>query len=222
MRARLVPFAAITVAVVAGLAGPAAAQSKGDKAILKAGVITRADVPAGWMSTKAANNDSALKGISECRALRSAMDRAKKKVPHADSRDFEDPAAGSLTSASGIVYAFKDAAAAGRFLANFQGDGAQTCLTKNLAKQTARERTTGAPAVTPITDLEGVGDEAVGHELTQDSTAYSPSTLYIDLVFVRVGRAFVGFQFTNLGERIPYSPAIIQTLAARLDAAQSA
>ena len=48
---------AVPVAASLALAGPAAADSKSDKAILKAGVITKADVPADWTS-KASNASS--------------------------------------------------------------------------------------------------------------------------------------------------------------------
>src|SRR5437868_9410192 len=56
---------AVPVAASLALAGPAAADSKGDKAILKAGVITKTDVPAEWTS-KPSKSSSALQGLKEC------------------------------------------------------------------------------------------------------------------------------------------------------------
>lgn len=220
-RAGVVVLAAAFVVLVA-LAGPVAAgESKSDKAILKAGVITKADVPAGWKSKKSSSSENNLKGISECKQIKSAVDNAKKKVARADSRDFEDPAANAGASAENTVYAFKDATAASKFVANFQGDTAAECLRKGLARNTKEVDTAGSARISAITNLEGVGDEAVGYEMTINFAVDNPTTAYLDFIAVRVGRAFVGFGFTNLGESIPEGSAIVQTVLARIAEAQA-
>jgi hypothetical protein len=198
-------------------------ESKADKAILKAGVITKDDVPDGWTSKKGTSGDTAAyRGISECRKVKSAIDNAEKKLPRASSRDFEDPETDGATSAGSTVYAFKDETAATRFVANFQGDMAITCLEKSIARSPVGKSADAPPTISPITDLVGVGDEAVGYEMVLDLTVRGESgTAYIDFIVTRVGRAFVGFGFTNLGARIPIGPEIVQTVLARVREAQT-
>jgi hypothetical protein len=217
------PLLAVPLAVLVALAVPAAAgESKSDKAILKAGVISRDDVPAGWNSKKASGGDNSFKGIPECKTINSAIESAKKRVPRARSREFEEPDSRGTTSAENTVYAFKDVTAASKFVANFQGDVASTCLEKSLAKTTSGRSGAGTPTLAAITDLQGVGDEAVGYESTIPFTASGETaTFYLDFIAVRVGRAFVGFGFSNLGERISDGPGIVQAVVARVADAQA-
>jgi hypothetical protein len=220
-RTRLLALALPLVGLVA-LAGPAAAgESKSDKAILKAGVVTKDDVPTGWTSKKGSSSDPD-RSIRECRKIRAAVDKAKKTVPRADSRDFSDPAGQGGTTAQSTVYAFKNATAAGKLVANFEEAATGPCLEKSLARTPIGRRAGEPPTVAPIPDLVGVGNEAIGYELTLDVTvAGAPVTAYIDFIAVRVGRAFVGFGFTDVGERLPEGPAIVQTVVGRVRDAQA-
>ena len=216
----LVPVLAISIAILVAFAGPAVAESKSDKAILKAGVITKDDVPTGWTSKKSSSSEPD-RSIKECKAIRTAIDNAKKKVPRAQSRDFSDPDTGGGTTAQSTVYAFKDTTAAGKLFANFQATDAGTCLQKSLARTQLGKRANESPTVSPITDLAGVGDESVGYELTLDvRVSGQATTAYIDFIATRAGRAFVGFGFTNLGERIPDGPSIVQAVLGRVADAQ--
>jgi hypothetical protein len=211
---------AAPLALLTTLAGPAAAgESKSDKALLKAGTLTESDVPDDWTSKKASSSDPS-RSIRECRQIVAAVDNAKKKVPRVRSRKFQEPG-DEATAAQDTVYAFKDATAASEFLANFQGDGAAACLQKNAARQTSEEG--GAdPIIYPITNLEGVGDAAVGWEITIDFTTESERvTLYIDFVAVQVGRAFVGFAFSSRNESLPGGLSIIETVVDRVAQAQA-
>jgi hypothetical protein len=214
------------VPVVASLAlaapAVAAGESKGDNAILKAGVITKADVPAEWTSTKASPSGEALKGIRACRRINTAVENAKKDEPRGRSREFSDPVPQNATSAENAVYAFESAKAAGKFVAAYEGSAANACFQK-LAEEVAKDRpVTGPPTVSPITDLQGVGDESLGYEIaatfTQEGGA---ATLYIDFVVVRVGRAVMGFGFTNVDARIPQGPDIVNAVVQRVSAAEA-
>jgi hypothetical protein len=218
-----IPLFALPLAVLVALAAPAAAgESTDDKAILKAGVITKDDVPADWTSRKATSSDRAYKGIAECKEIRAAVDKAKKNVPRAQSRDFQEPGSRGTTSAENTVYVFKSESAATEFLANYQTPDAATCFEKGVAKATRSEAGAGPPAVSPITDLEGVGDDAVGYEISVDlSAAGETATLYFDVVAVRVGRTFVGFTFSNLFERLADGPAVVLSVLARVGEAQA-
>jgi hypothetical protein len=119
------------------------------------------------------------------------------------------------------VYAFTNKKAAGRFVAVFKASAATTCFTA-LGAEVARNRpTVGAPTVEPITDLQGVGNEAVGDEIAVTYTqAGGTATLYIDFVFVRVGRAALGFVFANVGARIPQGADIVNAVVQRVAAAE--
>lgn len=195
----------------------AAGESRSDKAILKAGVITKDDVPAGWTSKKGSSSDRAYKGIAECKEIKAGVDRAKKKVPRTRSRDFEERGSRGTTSAENSVYVFKDVTEATDFMANYQAPDAATCFEKGVAKVLSSQQGAGEPSVAPITDLQGVGDDAVGYEITIPLRAGGETaTLYFDLVAVRVGRAFLGFNFADLFERLPEAPAIVQAAVGRV------
>jgi hypothetical protein len=210
------PLLAVTLAGIAAFAPPAAAQSKSDKAILKAGVITKADVPTGWTSKKGSTSEPD-RSITECKKIRTAVEGARKKVPRAESRDFRGTTSG--TTAEDSVYTFRNARSATAFIANYRGADAEACFQK-IGQQIAPSGS--AATVSPVTDLQGVGDEALGYEITFDGTAAGETvTAYVDFIIVRVGRTFLGFGFSNRGERIPEGPTIVRTVVARVAEAQA-
>jgi hypothetical protein len=221
-RARIL-ILGVPVAVSLGLAAPAAAgESRSDKAILKAGVITKEDVPADWTSKRGETGGRALRGISECKKINAAVEAAKKKEPRARSREFQDPVSQGTTSAENAVYAFKDESAATRFMATYQGTDADACFDKAAAKVASEQPTAETPSVAPITDLQGVGDEAIGYEIVvtfaQDDQSF---TLYLDIVAVRVGRTVLGFNFSNIGSRITQGPDIVNAVVDRVAAVEA-
>lgn len=219
----LAPLLAVSLALVATFAPPAAAQSTSDKAILKAGVITKQDVPPTWTSKKASSTDQAYKGISQCKQIRTALDTAKKKTPRAQSREHEAPESRGTTTAENTVYAFKNAGAAEKFLSGYEAPDAATCLEKGTEKVVKSQPGAGAPSVAPVTGLEGLGDGAVGYEITIPiELSAGSATIYLDLIAVQVGRAFVGFNFSNLDGPIPDGPTMVQTVVARVADAQGA
>jgi hypothetical protein len=213
----------VPVAVSLGLASPAVAgESESDKAILEAGVITRDDVPAAWRSERGGSSGRALRGIRECRKINSAVESARKKEPRARSREFQDPVSQGTTSAENAVYAFKNDNAATRFIATYQGSDADACFDKAAAKVASEQPTADTPSVAPITDLQGVGDEAIGYEIVVTFSQSGQSfTLYLDIVAVRVGRAVLGFNFSNIGSRITEGPDIVNAVVERVSTAEA-
>ncbi|HMG26594.1 MAG TPA: hypothetical protein VKH36_07240 [Acidimicrobiia bacterium] len=213
----------VPMAASLALAGPAVAagETKGDKTILKAGVITKSDVPAEWTSTKGESSGQALGGIRECKRINTAVADAKKNNPRARSREFADPVQEHATSAENAVYAFPNERAATRFVSAYQGAAAAACFDK-LAAEVGKDRPTASPpTAAPITDLQGVGDEATGYEIAATFTQDGGSaTLYIDFVVMRVGRAVMGFGFTNVNARIPQGPDIVNAVVQRVSAAE--
>jgi hypothetical protein len=126
------------------------------------------------------------------------------------------------TSAENAVYAFSNKAAASKFVSAYQGAGAMACFDKLAADVGKGRPTAGPPTAAPVTDLQGVGDEATGYEITATFTQDGGNaTLYIDFVVVRVGRAVIGFGFTNVDARIPQGPDIVNAVVQRVSAAEA-
>jgi hypothetical protein len=213
---------AVPVAASLALAGPAAADSKGDKAILKAGVITKTDVPAEWTSKPSKSSSDALKGLKECKKINTAVAAAKKDEPRARSREFADPVQEHATTAENAVYAFQNKKDAGKFVSAYKGSAATACF-QRLGTEVERNRPAAAPpTVSPVTDLQGVGDEAVGYEIAATFTQNGgEATLYIDFIVVRVGRSVLGFAFTNVDTRITQGPDIVNAVVQRVAAAEA-
>jgi len=213
---------AVPVAASLALAGPAAAAaSKSDKAILKAGVITKTDVPADWTSKASNASSDALKGLKECKKINTAVAAAKKDQPRARSRQFADPVPEHATTAEDVVYAFQNKKDAGKFVSAYQGSAATACF-ERLGVEIERNRpATTPPTVSPITDLQGVGDQALGYEIKSTFTQNGgEATLYIDFIVVRVGRSVLGFAFTNVDARITQGPDIVNAVVQRVAAAE--
>jgi hypothetical protein len=206
---------AASVALVApAVAGVKSAAS--DKAILKAGVLTAADVPSTWTSAKQADSGSkGFKGIASCKQIVAATDTAR-RGPRALSRSFGDPATTSNAGAQDTVYAFKNVTAAQQYVAAFAASNAATCFQDAFNKATSGSQAT----VTPVTDLQGVGNQAIGYEASVTGTDQNGKAVHVidDLVGVRVGRAFVGFNFGNNDVRLPQGVAIVQAVVSRLTA----
>src|SRR5262245_55591686 len=211
----------IPVAASLALAGPAAAgETKGDKAILRAGVITKADVPAEWTSSRRSSGE-ALRRIRGCRKLNAAVAKANENQPRGRSREFMDPGQPNRSQAENTVYAFPNKKAAGDFVSTFRGAGAARCFQALGAEFARTQPVAGAPTVGPITDLQGVGDQAVGYEIVPTLTQEGgTAALYIDFVFVQVGRAAVAFSFSNVAARIPQGPEIVNAVVQRVSAAE--
>src|SRR5262249_10425873 len=178
-----------------------------------------AEVPAEWTSKKGQSNGDALKGIEECKKITTAVADAKKDN-RARSREFSDPVPEHATTAENAVYAFSNKASATKFMRTYQGSAAQACFDKLATEITKDRPTAGPPSAAPITDLQGVGSEATGHQisatLTQDG---GTAPLYV--VVVRVGRAAMGFGFTNVDGRIPQGPDIVNAVVQRVSATEA-
>jgi hypothetical protein len=222
-RLRLLTLAVPVTASLA-LAGPALAtgETKGDKAILKAGVITKLDVPADWTSKKGDPSGQALKGIKECKKVNRVVSEANNSVPRARSSEFSDAAQPNQSQAENTVYAFSGKKAAGKFLSVFDGPAATSCF-EGLGVELARNQPSiDSPTVTPITDLQGVGDEALGYEIVNPYTqAGGTASLYVDFVFVRAGRSVIAFVFGNVDARIQQGPEIVNSVVQRVNAAEA-
>jgi hypothetical protein len=208
------------VAVAVPLAvGPAGAVTRavtsGDQAVLSAGVITATDVPATWTAQKAgASSTKTYQGIADCKQIAAASTIAR-KGPHKQSPQFSDPSDQGNTYAANSVYAFKSSAAASKYLAPYQASTAPTCIQKGLQKQLGSLDQVSAGQ--PVSNLQGVGDAAVGYEFqVQANVQGATMTFVFDVIGVRIGRAFIGFTFVNPNVQIPQGPSIVNAVISRV------
>jgi hypothetical protein len=207
------------VAAAAALVAPAGAGVKSaasDKAILKAGLLTAGDVPSTWTSAKQTDpGTKGFQGITSCKQIVAATNAAR-RGPRALSRSFGDPSQTSNAGAQNTVSAFKNIQAAQQYLAAYTASSAATCFQDAFNRGTRGAQAT----VTPVTDLQGVGDQAVGHEASETGTDQSGKSVHVvaDRIDVRVGRAVVTFMFGNSDVRIPQGVAIVQAVISRLTA----
>ncbi len=210
----LLGLAAATTFAVAPAAAATVAPS-GNQAILNAGVITAGDVPATWTAAKQPDvGTKQLKGIAACKQI-IAVDTVAHNGPHKMSPAFSDPATQGNTYAESTVYAFKSAAAATKYLVPFQASSAATCLQGSIQKALGSQAQVSAGQ--PIQNLQGVGDTALGLEYQVQANVQGSQMTYVyDVVGVRIGRAFVGFTFTNPNVTIPQGPAIVNAVTGRV------
>src|SRR5215218_2541188 len=126
-------FVAVPVASSLALAAPAiaAGESKGDRAILKAGVITKADVPAEWTSTPSKPRSDALKSLRGCKKVTNAVTSAAEDVPRARSREFADPRRQNATAADNAVYACEYAKGTRKLMSPYKGSAATNCFERH-------------------------------------------------------------------------------------------
>ena len=141
-----------------------------------------------------------------------ALDSGQRR-PRAVSPRFADPA--SSAQAEGTVYAFKTVKTAQQYLAPFEATSGATCFRDGFTKAVGSQNQV---TITPITDLQGVGDHAFGYQASETGTDQNGKAVHVvaDLVDVRVGRAVVTFMFGNSDVRIPQGVAIVQSVVTRL------
>jgi hypothetical protein len=200
-----------------GLAAPAGAPAASTTAsILRAGQITRADVPPTWMHSKQIDTLRSLPRVDACRPIAAASAAARRRLPRKLSPTFMAPGSAGITFAENTVYAFASARAAAAYLSVFQGPGALTCITAVFQHALAKLRAT--VTVAPVTTLAGSSDASVGYEgtLSTHDAQGNPVTVVFDLAAVTVGRAFAGFDFSSVTAPLPEGPALVQDVTARL------
>ncbi len=202
------------LALPAGAAGPTKASNG---AILAAGVIVKSDVPKSWTVSKQSDINSSLKAVPACASVLAATNVARKS-PHKNSSIFTDPKSTSqLTNAQDQVYAFKTTADASTYVTAFQAPAGSDCFQGLI--QAAGASTGAQPQVNvgPLTNLQNLGNQAVGYEGTLKLTAQNQSlNAVIDEIAVRQGRSVVVFQFGSPDQQIAQGPSIVRSVLSRL------
>lgn len=209
----------VTVVALAAPAGAKATPSAADKVLLNAGVVTKADVPAGWTATSQVDTSaSQFKGVTGCGAVYRAVFNARATVPYKLSKAFSPPGPDNgITVVDDTVLAFKNVARANRFFAVFQDPGTGPCLQAVLAKALRGE---GHAVVAPLT-VAPVGDATVGYEASITSTNPGVVGSQVgDIIVLRVGRVVVYLTTVNAAPvPLPQTPAILAAIASRLQQA---
>jgi hypothetical protein len=215
--AGLVVVGLVTTGAVAA-AAPAARPTPADRALIRAGLVTRADVPASWTGSRQSNDLAPFAKLASCRTVYATLLAANRRVPNALSRQFTDPASHDQTVASDQVFAFPTVQAASTYLAAFNGPTAGACL--QAAVQAAVlgvgvNNTAGTGGA--VAGLAGVGDETAGQQVTLSASASGTSvTLVVDFAAVRVGRTVLAFDFLNADHPLPQGLAIINAAVTRV------
>jgi hypothetical protein len=215
-------LASAALAVLAVMAWPSGAVAAGrasvsTSAIPKAGLMVQRDVPSGWTSTTAEKNPALLRvdGIGACASTRAALSAANRGASHAYSRKFVAP--DQIGAAQDVVFVGRNDRAAQSFAAAYEGPQGQTCVQAVVDK--VAKQASGTALVTPLTNLAGVGDQALGFEfqITAPVRGAHVTGVY-DLIVIRVGRAVTGFQFQNVVQALPERMSIVDAVVTRLRA----
>jgi hypothetical protein len=215
----LLRVGSVVVAVLAVLAGSSVAVAAGSAgastgAILKAGLIVPRDVPSAWTSTTTPKNPELLKveGIAACAATRAALSAANRGASRAFSRKFVAP--DQIGAAQDVVFVARNDSAAQSFATAYDGPQGRACVqavVDKIAKQAS-----GSAVVTPLTDLAGLGDQALGYEFLISAPNHGAVVTGVyDLIVVRVGRAVTGFQFQNAILPLPERTSIVGAVVTR-------
>jgi len=205
VRLTALPLAAfLTIALAAG---PAAA-AKSDTQIAKAGVLVASDLPNTWTSSPPDNSGSkqvekiAAK-VPSCKEYL-AFSKANKGNTNAESRDF------SLgdDDLSNKAFVYKSNAAAQKAMQAIGASDVADCLTQVFQKvldrqiasspKSAKTVKSATASIAPVSDLTGVGDDAVGYAggLDIQLTDGTDQQLLVGVLAVRTGRALTTFSFS--------------------------
>jgi len=209
----------LAVAALVAAAVPAGAKAKpsaADKVLLRAGVVTAADVPAGWLTGSQADTSAdEFKGFGVCRAAYRAVFNARATVPYQLSKAYSPAGADNgITIVDDTVLAFKTVARANTFVAAFQAPSGGPCLQAVLAKALKGE---GRAVVVPLA-VAPVADTTVGYEamITSNGPGLSGPSVG-DIVVLRVGRVVAYVSTLNAAATaLAQGPAILAAVATRL------
>ncbi|HSO97276.1 MAG TPA: hypothetical protein VLV81_14705 [Acidimicrobiia bacterium] len=212
--------AATAIGVLAIVIWPSAALgaprgSASTAGILKAGLISSRDVPAGWTSTPGHKNPALLiiDGLGPCAATQATLNSANQGARRAFSRRFVAP--DQIGAAQDVVFLGRDLGSAQAYASAYDGPEGRACV-QAVADQVAHQAS-GTAVVTPIADTATVGDQGVGYEfqITAPNNG-ALVTLVSDLIVVRVGRAVCGFQLQDVTQSLPARVGIVRAVTARL------
>jgi hypothetical protein len=216
IRHRFVTSAVVVFAVLcAGAWTVPTKTAASDKALLKAGVLRVRDLPGRWRSRSVTlGSGNALQGVGGCEEQSAALDLEQRRAPSPAFYEPETPPGAITSQASNVARVFKNEALADQFLSAYKADSAAACLhqtNESRLKQRNASADITLTEFTPIAGLGGIGDDSVGYAavLNVSTSDQGATTGPLDLVYVRVGRAVLGFQLGVQGQDVSQVADII-------------
>jgi len=193
---RALVAAAAAAVVLAGCGGDdggadASPQDPQAQELARPGLLRLDDFPAGWMATPADEDDD---NDNEC------YSDAMKPLGSVDSESFSSD---SNAQASNSVGVFTDEDGAAAALAVVRDSEVHKCLRDLIAEGIAKDAAEGDAEVVDMAfgplSVPQYGDDqaALRLEMTVQSGPFTP-TLYLDVVFVQVGRAVSAYEFVDV------------------------
>jgi len=156
-----------------------AAPPLSDAQVARRGLVRQGDFPKGWKINKAANDRLKCKSTSAAKKAASATALGKAF------------ASGPNTEMQSDAYVYKSANAAKRQTSNLGGSATTSCMVRALKRVFADAGYTIGTITTAPLDLGTTGDERLGTRITIPvSHKGVDANVLVDLVVVRVGRAF--------------------------------
>ena len=212
--------AAATCVLAVGLPAVSAAPSPDEQVIVAAGLLRRADFPAGWQVTKGSSSPNFARLGAPCRPLVAALNR---RIDKASSAGFLQ---GSTERASNTAVLYLRPAGAVALVAALQNPVTTACYRRSaavsVAQTAARSKVTlQVVSVAPVT-VAPAGDQSLGYEAVVRATSGGQTEMiYEDAVFVRVGRTVLSFDFVNTASSPngTFGPQI-QAVVGRVEAAE--
>lgn len=230
MEKNLIPqrFSIIAVGFLAAISSAAwSAPAQGgdsDKALLKAGVLVSRDLPKGWVSRSVS-----LGSTNACRASPVAKNRALHLLSTSAVRPHEASTTPQLRRVlsrpkPAIWCASSRTPPRGPVPLRVQSGHCRGVHQTNEDEFKRRNpsATIAVTDFTPVSGLDTIGDDTVGYAatITASTSEQSSMTGPLDLIYVRVGRAVLGFKLGAQDQGVPQLADIIRHPVQRVEKAQ--
>jgi len=202
LRRRLVALGAtaLVLLALAGCGGSSpphrttpAINAAADGRIAREAQLKLSDLPSGWqqLDSGQANSEAGCEGIDAARAAVSARQK---------SPDFAS--GNGNTKAQGFVYMYADVSRATHAYAQLSSQSTRRCVADALGRALAAQKHAGATVGTITSGqvaMSPIGDErAEGRFTIPISASGLTISIYVDLVFVRTGRAVAGLTLESV------------------------
>ncbi|MGZ8735223.1 MAG: hypothetical protein ACXW1M_08555 [Acidimicrobiia bacterium] len=211
----------VVLALTAALVTPVAAGAASGTAVYKKGLVTAADLPAGWTASPADTEGDAAtaKDIAKCVGKPVVK---KKAVVHGP--DIVDPSGTFMVASSITVYS--SAAVAKKQFAVYQSAKYADCAQKHF--ETTPVGGAGGPLPTAVivdeVDLDRYGDRAVGHGAQAEIPNADGTTVTVTSIQAAVlrGKAIARYEFNGQGDVFDQTTGeeLLATVDKRLDKAK--
>jgi hypothetical protein len=223
-----VGLVAVTLAAVLGVADALRADAAGDGDTARRAALRLADLPDGWTSARAGDDEPAYPDDPECADLRQAGRLAHGREAHSPDFSRTDTTTGVEFGVEQTVVVFGSARRARRYFDASTGPDTIACFEASFRVQPAGRDTFALEAdeITPLSsdELPDLGDRAAGYHFvarivgTARLQGDDAVPVTFDAFLFRVGRAVTILSFSTVGsfDEVPGTPEIASAAALRL------